>query len=219
MSLKKPTQVSDFFKSLIDLEEEIETETSKLLNKENCTGGQIDFIQFARTHVSELEVKCAILESYTSVKKEGLDLSLSNILSVCNSIYSENELSIQRMSSKKHKEATFVPFTPRKQPEQGPKIVYEISLPSQMAFINQSELDSLPSYIIHQIPSLEVLNGCVEVIRTIGDKITQSELKKHLKVHNEDGRLRAFLLALLKLNRFSGTSKESTSNELTYHVK
>lgn len=86
-----------------------------------------------------------------------------------------------------------------------------------MAFVEKQELASLPNYLTNQLPSLDALNECISVIRSIGTDITQSELKKHIMSYSEEKHLRVFLLILLKLKRFSRTSRDSTTNELTYH--
>jgi hypothetical protein len=83
--------------------------------------------------------------------------------------------------------------------------------------IEQRELDTLPSYLVHQISSLDALNECVKIVRSLGNGVTQSNLRSYMTHYTEDKYLRAFLLVMLKLKRFSRTSRDSTTNELTYY--
>jgi type II secretory pathway pseudopilin PulG len=87
----------------------------------------------------------------------------------------------------------------------------------EIPLVEQKELDTLPSYLVHQIPSLDALNDCVKIVRTLGNGVTQSNLRYSLSNYTEDKYLRAFLLVLLKLKRFSRTSRDTVTNELTYY--
>jgi hypothetical protein len=105
-------------------------------------------------------------------------------------------------------------FTQTSQPQvtQAPPLSYSSQ---DLAPIDQKELDTLPSYLTSQIPSLQALNECVAVIGTMRNGVTQSQLRLQIPKSLEEKHIRAVLLIMLKLKRFARTSRND-DNELTY---